>query len=316
MQGKRRWLRLLLAVTASGLLSTAIGAPVASAQQDHCLPPGGDYAPIPWSQKSMGPERVWPLSNGRGQRVAVIGSGVADTPSLRGQVIGRTDVAPPPAGTNQSGREDCLGTGTGVAGIIAGNKTEGVGFHGMAPGADILSAKVVRDQHPNDRLPRGSVGPDVLANGINWAINHNSTVIAVTEVTYQDGGALRAAVTRALGSGIPVIAAVGEPSQDEPPGVTPFPAALDGVVGVGSINELGVQSDASRGTQVDLVAPGENVVVSYPGHGLGPATGTGYATGYVAGAVALVQSRPPGLSPTDLAHRLFATAAPAPEGGF
>ncbi|TCP53587.1 subtilase family protein [Tamaricihabitans halophyticus] len=314
MRCERPWLRLLLAATASGLLIAAMGAPIASAQQDRCLPPGTNHAPIPWSQKAMGPEQVWPLSNGAGQRVAVVGTGVADNPFLAGQINARTNVAPPTENTNDSGREDCLGTGTGAAGIIAGKKTGGLGFHGMAPGARILSAKVVRDQHPNNREPRGSVSPEVLANGINWAIDQNATVIAVTEVTYQDGGALRAAVGRALGADIPVIAAVGEPSQDEPPGLIPFPAALDGVLGVGSITEQGVRSGASRSSRVDLVAPGENVVTSYPGRGLGPATGTGYATAYVAGTAALVKARISGLSPSDLAHRLFATAAPAPEG--
>lgn len=268
---------------------------------------------MPWPQDQLAPDLVWPFSTGAGQRVAVVGSGVAATGQLAGAVAEAADLAPPPEpfSPEPSGEADCRGIGTGVAGIVAGRPRDGVGFHGMAPDADILSAKVVGDQFPADREPAGSVAPDPLAAALDWAVERGATVIVVPTITYQDSGALRAAVRRAVQTAV-VIAPVGEPAQDEPPDLVPYPAGYDGVVGVGAIAEDGAAG--SRAGRVDLVAPGDGLLTSYPDGGLGRAEGSAFAAGYVAGAAALVRGYRPELPPAAVVRRLLATATPAPEG--
>src|SRR5690606_40057490 len=108
-------------------------------------------------------------------------------------------------------------------------------------------------------------------------------------------------------------AAVGEPASDDPPGITPYPEAYQGVIGVGALGPDGVAAGSRLG-HIDLVAPGVEVVTTYPGDGLGLAGGSGIAAAYVGATAALVRAYRPDLSAGEVAQRLFATAAPAPEG--
>jgi hypothetical protein len=291
-----------------------MAAPPSAHAQENCAQPGETVTPVPWPQQLLAPEQAWPHSTGAGQRVAVVGTGVSDTPYLGDAVTARVDLAPPPRFGEPSGVPDCLGIGTGIAGIIAAHHTDGVGFHGLAPDARILDAKVVGDQYQQAQQATSSVPPGTLAAGIDWAVDQDATVIAVTTLTYQDSDALRDAVERALDAGIVVVASVGdEPEQVQELAREPLLAAYDGVIGVGAIAADGT-AGTSRASHVDLAAPGVEIVTTYPGDGLGPATGTGYAVAYVAGSVALVRAYRPELSPSEVAHRLFATATPASEG--
>jgi hypothetical protein len=308
--------RLTATVATAALLAVA-APPAAARAQDNCAPPGEAITPVPWPQQLFAPAQAWVHSTGAGQRVAVVSTGVADTPYLAGAVAEQVDLAPEPQFGEPSGLPDCLGIGTGAAGLIAAQRVDGVGFRGLAPDTRILDAKVVGDQFPQGQQLSGSIEPDLLASGINWAVEQGATVVVAPTITYQDSDALRSAVGDALDAGVVVVASVGEPGQeqDSPDDLTvvPYPAAYDGVIGVGAIAADGT-AGLSRTGHVDLVAPGVEILTTYPGDGLGAATGTGYAAAYVAASVALVRAYRPGLSPEQVAHRLFATATPASEG--
>lgn len=304
-----RILGVLLMVTALGVLTP----PGLARGQARCLPPGETITPVPWGQSLVAPERAWPLATGAGQRVAVVSTGVATTPFLAGAVRDRVNLAPKPAFGEPSGERDCLGPGTAVAGIVAASPQTGIGFHGVAPDADILDAKIVGDQYPSGRDPSDTVAPGDLARGIEWATKEGATVIAVPTITYEDSGRLRDAVAAAIDAGAVVVASVGEPDQHEPDGMVPYPAAYDGVIGVGALRPDGT-AHVSRAGYIDLVGPGVEVIAPYPGGGLGPVSGSGFAAAYVAGSVALLRAYRPHLEPAAVARQLFATAAPAPEG--
>lgn len=293
----------------------ALGLPTLppAAAQDNCIPEGEAYAPIPWAQQLLDQPRVWPLATGKGQRIAVVSTGVATNPQLARAVAASTDLAPPPEFGEESGRADCLGIGTAVAGVIAARPQGGIGFKGVAPGADVLSAKVVGDQFPNRGNSREAVAPQQLAAGIDWARGQGATVIVVPSIATADSKSLRAAVQRAHRAGILVVASVGDADDENAAAVTPYPAAHDAVIGVGAIAKDGA-AGLSRAAHVDLVAPGAEIVTTFPGDGLGPLSGTGLAAAYVAGAAALVRSHFPEASPDEVAQRMFASATPAHEG--
>lgn len=303
----------LAAAAALGAGLAVMAGPAPAIGQDNCVAPGGAVTSVPWAQHQLAPARAWPLSTGVGQRVAVVSTGIDPTPYLAGTVAASARFAPPEPYGRDSGRADCLGVGTAVAGVIAAQPRRGVGFHGLAPDARLLSAKVVGDRFPMDRLPRESVAPEVLAAAIDWAVTQDATVIVVPTITYQKSKTLRRAVERALDADVVIVAAVGEPASDDPPGITPYPAAYEGVIGVGALTRDGVAA-GSRVGHIDLVAPGAEIVTTYPGDGLGPAGGSGIAAAHVAGAAALVRAYRPDLPAEEVAQRLFATAAPAPEG--
>lgn len=312
MQAKKL-LRVVVA-TALSVTATAVATPAASAQQQ-CAPAGGDLRAVPWEQRLLAPERVWPMTTGAGQRIAVISTGVGENPLLRGKVAEQVDLAPAPQGQQQpSGRPDCLGIGTGVAGVLTAGGTGGVGFHGVAPNARILAAKVVGDRFPDGLVPALAVTPDTLASAVNWAVDRGATVIAVPTIAYSGSDALLAAVRRALAANIVVVAATGEIGTNDPATAVPYPASYDGVIGVGSIGQDGLATQVSRPQGVDLVAPGDTLMTTYPDGGLGPAAGSAFAAGYVAGVAALVRAYRPELSNEDVARRLRTTATPAPEG--
>ena len=92
--------------------------------------------------------RLAPLATGAGVRVAVIDSGVdAGHPQLRGRVDRGRDLLH----GDPDAREDCVGHGTGVASIIAAEPVDGVGFHGLAPGATVVPVRITEKEQIDGR---------------------------------------------------------------------------------------------------------------------------------------------------------------------
>jgi type VII secretion-associated serine protease mycosin len=301
--------RKIRAAAAGAVLVAAllVGAGRAGpAAADDCAPAGQQLRPEPWAQRMLDPDRVAPLATGAGVRVAVLDSGVdGAVPQLAGHVDAGTRVT---GGTGR-GDTDCAGHGTQVAGIIAAQRSTGTGFHGVAPGARIVPVQLA-DQLPG---PTATVDPQVLARAVNAAVDQGADVIAVPVVSYQDGAALRSAVARALSRGAVVVAAAGDGAGDGDP--TPYPAAYDGVVGVGAIGPDGAPTSGSQhGGYLDLVAPGAGIVTTQRAAGLTTVDGTAFAAAFVGAIAALVRQAYPNLTPADVGRRLEATASPAPGG--
>ncbi|WP_326558395.1 S8 family serine peptidase [Micromonospora sp. NBC_01796] len=294
------------------LLAGAVGpgatghAAVRSAQE--CADPGQPINPMPWPQQMLGPERAWSFSQGGGVTVAVLDSGVDGShPQLAGRVAAGFDAV---AGGG-SANDDCVGTGTQVAGVIAAGQAPSVGFVGLAPGVRILPIRVLDDRGGG----RGIAEPDVLARGIDAAANREADVLAVSAVSYTDSPSLRDAVARAVARGIVVVAAVGDRGDENGASVIPYPAAYPGVVGVGAIDQAGERWRGSQqGTFVDLVAPGAAVPTLQRGAGMIQVDGTGVACAFVAASVALVHARRGNPTVDEVVGQLLATTIPAAGG--
>ena len=120
-------------------ISTGLAVP-AHAIAAQCAEPGQAIAAVPWAQRLLAPERVWPFARGSAVTVAVLGSGVdAKHPQLAGRVLRGYDAITRRAGADS----DCLGLGTQAAGVIAAQPTRAVGFVGVAPGVSVLPVRVV-----------------------------------------------------------------------------------------------------------------------------------------------------------------------------
>ena len=118
----------------------------------------------------------------------------------------------------------------------------------------------------------------------------------------------------ALAADIVVVAAVGNQSRPRRPDARTRPS-YDGVVGVGAISPDGLRLPTSQvGSYVDIVAPGDDVVVAAARRRAPPFQGTSLAVPFVAATAALIRARCPGLSQADVVRRLLATADPAPGG--
>ncbi|MFJ6793200.1 S8 family serine peptidase [Streptomyces sp. NPDC091268] len=250
---------------------------------------------VPWAQAYLRPDAVWPLTEGEGVLVAVLGSGVDDTAGVLGERL----LAGPGFHDAGPGR-DCVGHGTFVAGLIAAKRGPGAGFAGMAPRARILAVTVTD--------AAGNTDAELLAKGIRAAADAGARVIDLAAVSPAPADSLAEAVTYATAKGALIVAPA---AADTPGNKAPvYPAAYPGVLAVADSGPGGTPARPAPAGRVDLVAPGDSVLSTGPaGSGHFTASGPSYAAAEVAGAAALVLGYRPGLSVGQLVHRLESTAS-------
>ena len=288
----------------------------AAALAEHCsgtpAAAGRVIAAVPWAQQRYAPERLAGIADGTGVTIAVIDSGVdANHPQLAGAVLDGADRLD----RGGSGRLDCLGHGTAVASIIAARPASGVGFVGLAPGARILPIRVSEQLVIEGRANGRSGTASGLAAAIRYAVDHGATVLNLSIILNRDDAEVRDAVDYARQHDVVLVAAVGNGYGEGNP--TPYPAAYDGVLGVGAVGPSGVRMPGSQvGSYVDLVAPGRQVTAAARVRGHDVYEGTSFATPFVAATAVLIRQQSPGLRAPDVVRRVVATVDPAPGGRY
>ncbi|HVV08999.1 type VII secretion-associated serine protease mycosin [Amycolatopsis sp.] len=292
---------------------TADAAPPAGACPN-ADPARAEIPALPWAQQVLDPQRAWPYSRGAGVLVAVVDSGVdADHPQLRanGKVLPGRDFYLNGA---LAGNFDCVSHGTGVASIIAADQLPGIGFAGIAPDARILPVRI-SDRDVSDQGQSLEIDPQVVANGIRYAADQGARVINLSLAALDDFPAIRFAVAYAVAKDAVVVAAAGNAQQDTSPELPSYPAAYDGVLGVGAVDIDGARISASQiGPYVDVVAPGGKVLAATRVDGHAYDDGTSFAAPFVSGTAALVRAEWPQLTAAQVIQRLKATASPARGG--
>jgi membrane-anchored mycosin MYCP len=235
-----------------------------------------------WGQTLLNPARVWDAASGAGIRVAVVDSGVAAvSPELADRVAAGTDLV---NGTGR-GDADCLGTGTGIAGIVAGDDGAGGKQFGVAPAATVVPIQIAG--------VGGTVSTATEATAIKVAASSGVQVITLGARVDSTEPAVRAAIDAAIAHNIVVVA----------PAATATLAAKPGLLRVGGVATDRAPEKNYPAGAVDLVAPGVKVAtIGRSG------TGQQYAAAFVAGTVALVRSAHPGLSAADTTALVLRTA--------
>lgn len=265
-----------------------------------CTPASGEKAKKQdWSRQRLDLDRLHGHSTGAGVTVALIGTGVAPgAPGLDGRVT-----------AGGAAGDDCVGHGTFLAGLIAGNGGNSPRLAGVAPGAKILALRGTGQ--------RGQPSADLVVQALREATEARAGVIAVAVALPRRDAALTRAVAEARRAGAVVIAAATpDPpprGTDEVPSRTYWPAGEPGVVSVADMLPGGARPDGSLPTSgIDLAAPGAGVVSVGPrgdGHYLG--AGASVAAAQAAGAAAVVRAAHQDESPKVVERRLTATAYPA-----
>lgn len=156
--------------------------------------------------------------------------------------------------------------------------------HGIAPGARLIPMRVSRSVV----LWEGSALN--LAHAIERATDNGAHVISMSMGTGFPNERLLAAVRYAQKRGVIVCAAAGNYVR-----YVVWPAAYDEVIGVAASNAVRrIWKHSSRGSKVDVTAPGESVWVAAVkkqdqgvDHLVGRSSGTSYAVAAVAGIAAL-----------------------------
>lgn len=228
--------------------------------------------------------------------IAVVDTGVNGTHAdLSGKVLSGNDyVNDGPTAANSD--SDDNGHGTEVAGIIAANTNNSVGIAGVDWNGLILPIKVINSQ---------GVGTSTdLAQGIRCAVENGAKVINMS-VGGEASRVVEDAVNYAWQSGIVMVAASG---NDGAEGVK-YPAAYDNVIAVGSVDSNNARSSFSNyGSQIDIVAPGENIYTTLDSGSYGQISGTSASTPEVSAAIGLFLSLNSSFSIDNIKTKLEANA--------
>ncbi|HBF39549.1 MAG TPA: hypothetical protein DDW50_19795 [Firmicutes bacterium] len=270
-----------------------------------------------WSSYALNLPNAWNVQTGSsGIVVAVVDSGVAPHEDLNAAnfVDGYDFVGndSDPSDTDPSTDEDNrYSHGTHVAGIIAAMANNNKGIAGICwNSVKIMPVRVIGDN--------GTGSFDVIASGIQWAVDHGANVINLSfgseSSNAPDSSTIKVAINNALTKGIIVVAAAGNESH-----YVDFPANYTGVIAVAALgSNLQLASYSNYGPEVKVCAPGgdgENFVdygyqmilsTSYDKEEHAPCyvwmSGTSMAAPYISGIAALMLSQ--GISPAEVTTRI------------
>lgn len=231
---------------------------------------------IDWGLQFFRIPELWKHSKGRGIRVAVLDTGIDfEHPELRDAIIDARDFT-----NSLSGPKDVQGHGTHVAGIIAARQNN-AGITGVAPESNLLIGKVLGDN--------GSGSANALVQGIYWAIKNNAHIISMSLGGSMYSAEIHQAMKDAVHAGIFIICAAGNDTHMD---TVNFPAFLREAVSVGALNRNGkVTQFSSKGYQVDIMAPGEDILSTFPPSSYASLSGTSMATPFITGVVALMLAK-------------------------
>ena len=225
--------------------------------------------------------KIWDQTKGEGIMVAVLDTGCDTThPDLKERIVGGRNFTDDDDG-NPEVYKDYNGHGTHVAGTIAAVQSN-TGVVGVAPEADLLIIKVL------DR--NGSGEYKWIINGINYAIEQKANIISMSLGGPKDIPELHEAIQKAVNHNILVVCAAGNSGDgDESTPEYDYPGAYNEVISVGSIDLERRSSDFSNcNNEIDLVAPGEEILSTYLNGTYATLSGTSMSAPHVSGALALI----------------------------
>ncbi|EPH39702.1 S8 family serine peptidase [Streptomyces aurantiacus] len=266
----------------------------------------------------IGAPKAWEAGyDGKGVRIAVLDSGVDAThPDLKGQVVAERNFSSAPDA------EDRVGHGTHVASIAAGTGAKSGAHKGVAPGAELLSGKVLADD--------GTGGDSGIIAGMEWAAAQGADVVNLSLGGGDTPGTdpLEAAVDKLSADKGVLFAVSAGNSGAGGPGTVESPGSAKAALTVGAVDDADKPAEfSSRGPRAgggtvkpDVTAPGVDITAAAaPGsaiekevgqnpEGYLTISGTSMAAPHAAGAAALLKQRHPGWQQAELKGALTASA--------
>lgn len=264
--------------------------------------PNDLYYPDQWGPQHINVDSAWDIEKGnKNVTIAIIDTGIDYTHEdlVNNYVTGGYDWV-----NTDSYPMDDEGHGTFCAGIAAATIDNEKGIAGIAQ-VSLMAEKVLNGT---------GYGTDWgVAQGITHATDNNVNVISMSLGGDATAQILEDACLYAWNNGSLLVAASG---NDGKHGVS-YPAAYETVIAVGAID----QSDqrcafSNRGPNLELVAPGIDILSSYIFNQYVWGTGTSAAAPHVAGVAALVWSKYPLLTNYEVRDRLAQTAGDLGAVGF
>ncbi|MGV3266658.1 MULTISPECIES: S8 family peptidase [Cytobacillus] len=241
--------------------------------------------------------KMWNETKGKGIKIAVLDTGCdLSHADLKDRITGGRNFTDDD-NSDPNIFKDYNGHGTHVAGTIAAHEND-AGVIGVAPEADLLIVKVLNKD--------GSGQYEWIINGIHYAIEQNADIISMSLGGPADVPELHDAITAAVKKNILVVCAAGnEGDGDDSTDEFAYPGCYNEVISVGAVN---LERDSSEFTnshnEIDLVAPGEEILSTFLNGKYATLSGTSMAAPHVSGALALIK---------DLANKQFERKLSEPE---
>jgi thermitase len=215
-------------------------------------------------------------ADGTGVTVAVVDTGVDGSHAdLSGRLTAGYDFI-----QDDATPQDDNGHGTHVAGIVAATRDNGRGITGVAPNATVMPVRVL------DASGEGS--DSVIAEGFDYAADHGAQVVNASL-----GGTGSSQIIRDAISSHPntlfVVAAGNDGANDDTTVTDPCDAPSANVICVGATDADDAPACFTNHgrVNVDLFAPGVDILSTWAGGGYALADGTSMASPQVAGVAAL-----------------------------
>ncbi|MFC9032012.1 S8 family peptidase [Streptomyces arboris] len=267
------------------------------------------------STGQVGAPAAWARSyDGTGTKIAVVDTGIDAThPDLAGRVVAERNFSGSPDA------KDRVGHGTHVASTAAGTGAKDARFKGVAPGAQLINAKVLDD--------RGAGDDSGVIAGVDWAVAQGADVINMSLGGPDTPGIdpLEAQVNK-VSAEKGVLFAIAAGNNGSGRGTIASPGSADAALTVGAVDDDDAMADFSGvgprtgdgAVKPDLTAPGVGITAAAatgtggqnpPGYAT--LDGTSMATPHVAGAAAILKQKNPAWTGAQIKAALTGSA----EGG-
>lgn len=178
--------------------------------------------------------------------------------------------------TESNSAEDTSGHGTHVAGIIAA-RGNSYGVLGVAPDCEI---------HIYKALDGNSGSIKGVIDALRTAIDDGMDIINMSLGTPSEVSGLEKLCKKAQLKGITVVVASGNSGLQE----NFYPASYDSCISVGAVDDnMKVAYFTTYGQQLDIVAPGAEILSTYLDGSYAILSGTSMAAPFVSGCLALMK---------------------------
>ena len=248
---------------------------------------------------------------GKGVTVAFLDTGIGIHPDLQGRLLAFRDF--------QMGKKypyDDSGHGTHVAGICCGSGLLSKGqYAGMAPGAGIVSAKVLDRNGNGLREQVLSSVAWILENKKKYSIKILNVSVGAVNSMESRNNILTEGMEQAWDAGLVVVVAAGNMGPDS--GSVTIPGTSKKVITVGAYDDCAFPGKCYSGRgptrecvcKPEITAPGSNITSCsstwhMDGRKYCVKSGTSMAAPVVSGAIALLLEKEPHLTNVEIKMRL------------
>ncbi len=229
----------------------------------------------PYGVDMIKAKSIWTeAKKGEGIKIAVIDSGCdINHDSIKDNIIGVRNFTDEDR-KNQNIVIDRVGHGTHVIGTIAA-KGQNNTVVGVAPNVGIYVLKAI------DRTGSGKLS--WVVNAINYAVKLKVDIISMSLGMSQSNDKLERAIKEAINKDILVVCAAGNDGDGNSESFEySYPAAYPDVISVGAVDKNGVPASFSNSNlAIDLLAPGVNILSTFPNNQFAILSGTVISVGAV-----------------------------------